>query len=161
MHTVSASHSWHDWLPVYSDSTCFYDAFSQWIGRYISTWETKGNKIGPMTLRGHLLSFSLTELRYPWRQGPWLVYFLYLKNLIWGLAKIQQKLSYLINCLLRDSFNDTKWCHQSQNPYSKRFLDDKLASTKGLLTVENLFDWWIFGEELNFQGKQWSIFPLM
>lgn len=51
---------------------------------------------------------------------------------------MQQALSYLINILLRDAFNDIMQCHQSQNPYSKRFSYGRLTSTENVPALDSL-----------------------
>lgn len=51
---------------------------------------------------------------------------------------MQKILSYLINFLLREPFNDTVWYHQSQNPYSKRFSHGRLTLAEVVPTLDSL-----------------------
>ena len=89
--------------------------------------------------------------------------------IVYGVAKNQTQLSefhftflsYLLNFLLGDSFNNTVVSSIPESLFWKVLSWKANISWDSPNWGESGFDWWILGEEFNFKGKQWSIFPLM
>ena len=124
----------------------------QWTGIYVSTGKAKAKRTWITILLDHLLSFLANWAAVSLNlKRPLPIYFLYLKYRIQSLAKIQQALSYLINFLLRDAFNDTMWGPQFRNPDSKNFSCGRLISAEVVPTLESLVLMTL--GELNSQGK--------